>query len=168
MQSAMLSVQALDVNKDGRMDICTSNWSLDLGLLGRGSPQIKHVASAFLATSKSDPSLNLNQEWSVRPAFAEKRALNVDSIDSFVFVETFSEDLTGDQRPDFLELSEKGSIRVREFARSPGGFSVADSFSYDLPIQALEAKVYSKDLNQDGIYDLVIQHASHIELYLSI
>ena len=76
--------------------------------------------------------------------------------------------MTGDQRPDFLELSEKGSIRVREFASSPGGFSVADSFSYDLPLQALEAKVYSQDLNGDGVFDLIIEHMSHIEMYLSI
>lgn len=168
IQSSMLSVQALDVNEDGLVDICTSNWSLDLGLLGRGSPQIKHVASAFLAIAPSDSELKLNQEWSVRPAFTEKRSLNVDSIDSFVFLETFSKDLTGDQRPDFLELSEKGSIRVREFASSPGGFSVADSFSYDLPLQALEAKVYSQDLNGDGVFDLIIEHTSHIEMYLSI
>jgi hypothetical protein len=158
IQSTALGVHLFDVNGDDALDVCTSNWSLDLGLLGRGSPQLDHIASAYLADESG---------WGVRPVFAEKRSMSVDDIDSFVTLDSFTSDLTGDGAPDFVELSENGSLRVRKFEVSEGGVSIANSNTIDLPLQALAAKVGVIQLNSDSTGDIVITRSQAIEIFMS-
>jgi hypothetical protein len=158
-QSTSLGVQLLDINGDDALDVCMSNWSLDLGLLGRGSPKLTHIASAFLANGDS---------WNKRPSFAERRSINVDDIESFVTLDSFVPDLTGNGLPDLAELSEKGSLRVRQFDIVNEDVRVASSESIDLPIRALAADVSVKSLNGDEIFDIVIVRSQSLEIYMSV
>ena len=159
VDSTALGVNLFDINGDGQIDVCLSNWTLDLGLAGRGTPKLKHTASAFLATEDG---------WSKRSSFTESRSIGVDDINSFVSLDTFVPDLTGNGLPDFVEISEGGSLRVRQFeAPTEGKVGLASSIVIDLPINALEATVNIKSLNGDAISDIVIVRSQSVEIYMS-
>jgi hypothetical protein len=159
VDSTALGVNLFDINGDGHTDVCLSNWTLDLGLAGRGTPKLKHTASAFLATEAG---------WSKRASLTESRSIGVDDINSFVSLDTFVPDLTGNGLPDFVEISEGGSLRVRQFeAPTEGKVGLASSIVIDLPINALEATVKIKSLNGDAISDIVIVRPQAVEIYMS-
>jgi hypothetical protein len=159
VESTNLGVHLFDINGDDATDVCLSNWKLDLGFAGRGTPRLEHIASAFLATESG---------WSARSSFTEKRAVNVDKINSFVSLDTFVPDLTGNGLPDFVELSDSGSLRVRQFETSGENMvSVADSITIDLPLQALESTVKVEELNGDVVSDIIVLRRQSIEIYMS-
>lgn len=159
-QSTALGVQLLDINGDGLLDVCKSNWSLDLGLFVRsGSPKLVHVASAILGKEGG---------WQSRSAFAEKRSMNFDDIESLVATDSFAPSLTSNGLPDLVEISDAGSFRVRQLEVTEGAIGVADSNTIDLPLQALDASVKVKSLNSDNISDIVIIRSGSIEIYLSV
>ena len=159
VDSTALGVNLLDINGDDKIDVCLSNWTLDLGLAGRGTPKLKHTASAFLATEAG---------WSKRSSFTESRLVGVDDINSFVSLDTFVPDLTGNGLPDFVEISDGGSLRVRQFeAPTAGKVGLASSIVIDLPIKALEATVKVRFLNGDTISDIIIVRPQSVEIYMS-
>jgi hypothetical protein len=159
VDSTALGVNLFDINGDDQIDVCLSNWTLDLGLAGRGTPKLEHTASAFLATEEG---------WSKRSSFTESRSVGVDDINSFVSLDTFVPDLTGNGLPDFVEISDGGSLRVRQFeAPTAGKVGLASSIVIDLPIQALEAAVEIRSLNGDAISDIIIVRPQSIEIYMS-
>ena len=83
-------------------------------------------------------------------------------------LDTFVPDLTGNGLPDFVEISEGGSLRVRQFeAPTEGKVGLASSIVIDLPINALEATVEIKSLNSDAISDIVIVRPQAVEIYMS-
>jgi hypothetical protein len=159
VDSTALGVNLLDINGDDKIDVCLSNWTLDLGLAGRGTPKLKHTASAFLA---------IEAGWSKRSSFTESRSVGVDDINSFVSLDTFVPDLTGNGLPDFVEISDGGSLRVRQFeAPTAGKVGLASSIVIDLPIKALEATVKVRSLNGDAISDIIIVRPQSVEIYMS-
>jgi hypothetical protein len=76
--------------------------------------------------------------------------------------------LTGNGLPDFVELSDSGSLRVRQFETSGENMvSVADSITIDLPLQALESTVKVEELNGDVVSDIIVLRRQSIEIYMS-
>lgn len=158
VSSTFLWVFAKDLNADGRKDICLSNWKLDLGLLGQSAPQVQHDINGFLSEESG---------WSSRPAFVWSRTYKVEDFDSFVSLDSFQNDLTGDGQPDFLERAKSGSLEVRSFKGSGNQVSVNDDVVAEIPIKALQATVEVQDLNADGIGDFIIQRDGNLEIHLS-
>jgi len=158
VSSTFLWVFAKDLNADGRKDICLSNWKLDLGLLGQGAPQVQHDINGFLADKNG---------WANRPAFVWTRTYKVEDFDSFITLDSFVDDLTGDGQPDFLERSKSGNLEVRRFVGTETKVQVDDEIVAEIPIQALQASVDVQDLNADGIGDFIIQRDGNLEIHLS-
>ncbi|MDA0666496.1 MAG: hypothetical protein O3A95_05700 [Planctomycetota bacterium] len=158
VNSTFLWVFAMDLNADGRKDICLSNWKLDLGLLGQSAPEVQHDISGFLDEEGS---------WASRPAFVWSRTYKVEDFDSFVSLDSFQSDLTGDGQPDFLERAISGNLEVRRFSGNGSQVTVNDDVVAEIPIQALQATIEVQDLNGDGIGDFVIQRDGNLEIHLS-
>lgn len=158
IQGTFVWVYGFDLDGNGHKDLCVSNWKLDLGMLGQNAPQVVHDVSGFLAG---------DQGWSSRAAFVWSRTYKVEDFDSFITVDAFVDDLTGDGLPDFLERSKSGNLEVRRFLGRPGQVSVEDRLSAEIPISALQAAVHTRDLNGDGIGDFLIQRDGNLEVHLS-
>ncbi len=158
VSSTFLWVYAFDLNQDGAKDICLSNWELDLGLLGNSAPQVEHSISGFLGGDGA---------WASRPAFVWNRSYQVEDFDSFLSLDSFVQDLSGDGRPDFLERSKSGNLEIRRFLSKGQGVTVSSEIEAELPMHALQASVETLDLNQDGIGDFVIQRDGSLEIHLS-
>ena len=158
VNSTFLWVFAMDLNSDGKKDVCLSNWKLNLGLLGQGAPKVQHDITGFLQEDGA---------WAARPAFLWSRTYKVEDFDSFVSLSSFQADLTGDGQPDFLERSKSGNLEVRSFKGSGTQVSVNDDVVAEIPIQALQATVEVQDLNADGIGDFIIQRDGNLEIHLS-
>ena len=158
VKSTFLWVFAMDLNADGHKDICLSNWKLDLGLLGQSAPRVQHDISGFLGEEA---------DWASRPAFVWSRTYKVEDFDSFVSLESFQADLTGDGQPDFLERSKLGNLEVRRFSGSGSLVTVDDDVAAEIPIHAMQATVEVLDLNADGIGDFIIQRDGNLEIHLS-
>lgn len=158
VDSTFLWVYFFDLDSDGQRDICLSSWALDLGLLGRGAPQVEHKVSAFLSA---------NDAWGTRAAFTWGRTFQVDDLDSLISMDTFVDDLTGDGQPNFLERSKAGSLEIRRFVPTGHGVSVAEDVTAEIAISALQAAVEVIHLNDDGIGDFIINRDSKLEIHLS-
>ena len=158
IQGTFVWVYAFDLDDNGQKDLCVSNWKLDLGMLGQSTPQVMHDISGFLADEGG---------WASRPAFVWSRTYKVEDFDSFINVDAFVDDLTGDGLPDFLERSKSGNLEVRRFVGRPGYVTVEEDASSEIPITALRAAVETRDLNGDGIGDFIIQRDGNLEVHLS-
>lgn len=158
VSSTFLWVYSSDLNGDGIKDACLSNWKLDLGLLGRSSPQVEHGITSFLGNATG---------WDARPNFVWTQTYQVEDFDSFITVDSFVEDLTGDGLPDFLERSKAGNLEIRRFVNGNGNVRVEDDITAEIPIKALRASVGVQDLNADGIGDFIIQRDGNLEIHLS-
>ena len=158
VDSTFLWIYFFDLNADGVRDICLSSWVLDLGLLGRGAPQVEHKVTGFLS--------NLGT-WSTRAAFAWSRTFQVDEFESLVSMDTFVADLTGDGQPNLLERSTAGSLEIRRFLPNSNGVKIADEIAAEIPINALQAGVGVLNLNSDGIGDFIVSRDGKLEIHLS-
>jgi hypothetical protein len=158
VDSTFLWVYFFDLNRDGMRDICLSNWSLDLGLLGTSAPKIEHQVTGFLSESG---------EWDTRAAFVWSRTFKVDDFESLVSMDTFVNDLTGDGQPNLLERSTAGSLEIRRFVPTSHGVKIADDIAGEIPINALQAEVEVLNLNSDGIGDFIISRDGKLEIHLS-
>jgi hypothetical protein len=158
VDSTFLWIYFFDLDGDGQRDICLSAWALDLGLLGRGAPQIEHKVSAFL--SRPDG-------WATRSAFSWSRTFQVDDFDSLVSLDTFVDDLTGDGQPDMIERSKAGSLEIRRFQGASHGVEIVEEVAAEIPIKALQATIEVIDLNSDGIGDLLVNRDGKLEIHLS-
>lgn len=158
IQGTFLWVYAFDLDGNGEKDLCLSNWKLDLGMLGTNAPQVVHDISGFLSE---------DGVWGTRPAFVWSETYKVEDFDSFITVDAFVADMTGDQLPDFVERSKTGNLEVRRFVGRPGHVTVEDQLNAEIPINALQAAVQTKDLNADGIGDFIIQRDGNLEVHLS-
>ncbi len=158
VDATFLWVYFFDLNGDGTRDICLSSWALDLGLLGRGAPQVEHKVSGFLSGDGS---------WATRAAFSWSRSFKADEFESLVSMDTFVDDLTGDGKPNLLERSTAGSLEIRRFVPSSNGVSIAEDVAAEIPINALQAAVDVVNLNSDGIGDFVISRDGKLEIHLS-
>lgn len=158
VDSTFLWVFLEDLDQDGRRDVCLSNWSLDLALLGRGAPSIDHRVTGFLADRSG---------WSSRAAFEWERTFHAEDFESLVLMDSVVQDLTGDGRPDLLERSKAGSLEVRRFLEHPSGLTVAKDVSTEIPINALAASIDVQDLNDDGVGDLIVRRDKKFEIHLS-
>ncbi len=144
-----------DVDGDGLTDIAISAWELDLGLTLR-DPRIRHSMQVFRGTESG---------FDTRAALSHERSYAVGDVDSFSVVPSLVADFDGDGLPDLLENSGNGDLEVRPLYR--GGRLAVRPAVRTIPVDALAAVVEVRDLNHDGLGDLLVREYSHWEIYLS-
>ena len=146
-----------DLDGDGLPELGVSIWELELGLTLR-DPRVTHGVYVFRAQADGTG-------WETRAALASERSYGVDDLESFAVVPSFPGDLNGDGQGDTLQSSGDGELEFRalEWAGAP---RVGDPF-LRVPVDALAAVVRVRDLNSDGVGDLLVAHLGHWEIYLS-
>lgn len=146
-----------DLDGDGRPELGVSVWELSLGLTLR-DPQVSHSIYVFRP-------LEDRPGWATRAALASERDYGVDDLESFAVVPSFAGDLTGNGKSDSLQSSGEGELEVRpiELGERP---RIGEP-SLRVPVDALAAYVRVRDLNRDGVGDLVVAQLGHWEVYLS-
>jgi hypothetical protein len=146
-----------DLNGDSRPELGVSVWELSLGLTLR-NPQVSHSVFVFRP-------LDDQPGWSSRAALSSERDYGVDDLESFAVVPSFAGDLTGNGKSDSLQSSGEGELEIRpiELGERP---RIGEP-SMRVPVDALAALVLVRDLNQDGVGDLLVAQLGHWEVYLS-
>ncbi len=149
-----------DFDGDGRADLGVSAWDVEAGLLGQGSPTVRHTFTAYLAEPDGG--------WRTRPAFSERREYAVGEIEFLRDLPAFAADVTGDGRPDLVESGEGGDLLLRPIVRDGGSVRPAAEPALRLPLDAVAASVTLLDLDGDGVQDLVVDRPDRTDLYVSV
>lgn len=157
VEGSWIRIDILDMDGDGRSELGVSIWELSLGLTLR-APEVSHGVYVF--RPKADA-----PGWETRAALASDRGYGVDDLESFAVVPTFPGDLTGNGLADTLQSTGEGELELRplKLGERP---EIGDP-SWRVPVDALAAYVRVRDLNQDGVGDLLVTHLDHWEVYLS-
>lgn len=157
VEGSWIRVDVLDMDGDGQSELGVSIWELSLGLTLR-EPEVTHGVYVFR------PKAN-EAGWETRAALASTRDYGIDDLESFAVVPTFPGDLTGDGSSDTLQSTGEGELELRPLKL--GERPEIGEPSWRVPVDALAAYVRVRDLNQDGVGDLLVTHLDHWEVYLS-
>ncbi|MCH2101872.1 MAG: hypothetical protein MK209_08120, partial [Planctomycetes bacterium] len=157
VEGSWMRIDILDMDGDGRSELGVSVWRLSLGLTLR-DPEVAH--SIFIFRPKAE-----GLGWETRAALASNRDYGVDDLESFAVVPTFPGDLTGNGTADTLQSTGEGELELRPIYLGERP-EVGDP-RWRVPVDALAAYVRVRDMNQDGVGDLLVTHLDHWEVYLS-
>ncbi len=157
-ESSLATFSLADFDHDGRPDLAMEGWNLTANLLNLGV-EISHVVSGFPSREKGG--------FQSRASFQYRRDYRADDFTAFSYVPALTSDLDGDGFTDLLESDPHGVLEMRPLVEKRGRFSFAKEPAFQVAVQALGSVVQVKDLNHDGVGDLLIRHESIFELYIS-
>jgi len=157
-ESSLASFSLADFNRDGRPDLAMEGWSLTANLLNLGV-EISHLVSGF-------PSKE-NGGFQNRASFQYRRDYKAEDFTAFSYVPSLSSDLDGDGLTDLLESDPHGVLEMRPLVKKGSRIGFAKDPAFQVAVQALGSVVRVRDLNHDGVGDLLIRHESIFEIYVS-
>jgi len=148
-----------DMDGDGRPDLALSGWHLDVGLTGRRGASVRHELTAYSALEKG----GLDR----RAAFKHERDYGVGDLEAFSLVPAVVPDLDGDGRADLLESTTQGNLEIRPFLGKGGRMKPGERASFEIPLGVMGSLVEIRDLNLDGIGDIMVRGFSSWDLFLT-
>ena len=142
-----------------RPDLAVSAWSLKLSALGLQGVDIKHVVTGYRTEGQ--------ESHEDRAVFRYERSYSADDFTAFSLVPPLSADLNGDGRTDLMESDPNGRLEIRPLQGRSDAMSFAQSPVARIEVDALASRVEVKDLDRDGVGDLVVLHSETLEIYLA-
>jgi hypothetical protein len=148
-----------DIDGDGRPDLALSGWHLDIGLTGRRGASVRHELTSYPALEGG----GLDR----RAAFKYERNYPVGDLEAFSLVPAVVPDLDGDGRADLLESTTQGNLEIRPFLGKGGRMKPGERASFEIPLGVMGSLVEIRDLNQDGLGDIMVRGPSSWDLFLT-
>ena len=145
-----------DLNGDGRKDVGLASWGSS-GLLSLSEPHITFDFLVYLADQEGGFSKRAHIPLSVDYPLSD--------LKTFSLAPAISLDLDGDGMLDLLRSSGKGTIEVLPFEKSET-LSLGKK-SLEIPADVLGSVVEVKDLNADGVGDILVRRLDSWEIFLT-
>jgi hypothetical protein len=145
-----------DLNGDHRVDVCLSAWNSS-GLLSLREPHVSHKFLVFPALAEGG--------FAKRAQVPHSATYPIETLDSFSIAPAISMDLDGVGGFDFLQSTGKGTLESLPFD-SDVAFSLQKS-NLEFSIDVLGSVVEIRDLNQDGVGDILVRRLDSWEIFIT-
>ena len=162
--AAELRTTVTDVDGDGRPDLAVRSFELPSMLETVTGLEFKYSQLLYLGEKKGT--------FSRRPALKQERTFDEESVSEVLANRVLSMDCSGDGVADLVEVNLAGELGVRRLRKESSFFSgdswtIDDGYWKQYSSRGSVTSLTVKDLNGDGLGDIVSGSDSVLTVYLS-
>lgn len=149
-----------DVDGDGRTDLVVTKWVLpSLADLVTGF-RLERAAYVYPADGRRDP-------FARKPALRDEQAFTLESLQDALVLRRIPGDFSGDGVADLVEVDLTGRVAVRRILQDGAELSLHPDAWKRFDLGADLSRLQVRDLNGDGLMDLLNPRPGAVELALS-